>query len=147
MIMDIHEKETAAEFDATAGSPMFDMIREIESEPVMQSPRRKAEAVRSASAVSSVIGIVALSGILLIFAMAVVPAIIASGSDGQHVEPGGIILLFVIGGIYLLPTIIASVRSHQQVAAIAALNILLGWTLLGWVIAFVWSLTAVRQRA
>jgi hypothetical protein len=30
---------------------------------------------------------------------------------------------------------------HRDTAAICALNILLGWTALGWISAFVWSLT------
>ena len=49
----------------------------------------------------------------------------------------GLLLLF----IYMLPTVIANNRRHPQIGAICALNILLGWTMLGWVGAFVWSLT------
>ena len=53
---------------------------------------------------------------------------------------GAIYLL--IGAIYLLPAVIADYRHHRNRRAIMALNILLGWTFLGWVIALVWSLTA-----
>lgn len=42
--------------------------------------------------------------------------------------------------IYMLPTFIAGVRHQKHTGAICALNILLGWTLLGWVGALVWSL-------
>ncbi|WP_342594520.1 superinfection immunity protein [Salinicola lusitanus] len=42
--------------------------------------------------------------------------------------------------LYLLPTIIAAARHKRNVVAIGALNILLGWTLIGWVVALVWSL-------
>lgn len=42
--------------------------------------------------------------------------------------------------IYMIPTIIAVNRGHPQVGAIFVLNILLGWTLLGWVGAFVWAM-------
>jgi hypothetical protein len=45
--------------------------------------------------------------------------------------------------LYILPAFIAAKRHHPQIAAIAALNILLGWSMLGWIAAFVWSLTAV----
>jgi hypothetical protein len=48
--------------------------------------------------------------------------------------------------IYVGPTVIAFLRSHQNAAAIMALNILLGWTFLGWVAALIWSLTETRQR-
>lgn len=50
-------------------------------------------------------------------------------------------MLAVVG--YLLPAIIATLRGHHQQNAIGALNLLLGWTLLGWIGALVWSLTAV----
>ncbi|MCZ6557290.1 MAG: superinfection immunity protein [SAR324 cluster bacterium] len=41
---------------------------------------------------------------------------------------------------YFIPTIIASTRNHHNTRAIMALNILLGWTLVGWTVALVWSL-------
>ncbi len=44
--------------------------------------------------------------------------------------------------LYLLPAIVASMRGHRNANAIFALNLLLGWTFLGWVIAIIWSLTA-----
>lgn len=50
----------------------------------------------------------------------------------------------VIG--YFLPGIIAVERKHHQVYAIFALNTLLGWTVLGWIGALIWSLTAVRKE-
>ncbi|MFG1276551.1 superinfection immunity protein [Xanthobacter autotrophicus] len=50
-------------------------------------------------------------------------------------------LIFLIA-VYFLPAIVASRRGHRNKSAIFALNLLLGWTLLGWVAAFVWSLTA-----
>jgi T4 superinfection immunity protein len=48
---------------------------------------------------------------------------------------------------YFLPAVIASCRGHHNQGAIFALNLLLGWTLLGWVAALVWSLTAVQAQA
>ena len=41
---------------------------------------------------------------------------------------------------YFIPAIIASSRNHRNTRAILALNILLGWTLVGWTVALVWSL-------
>jgi hypothetical protein len=43
--------------------------------------------------------------------------------------------------IYLLPTIIASSRKHHNAGAIFALNLLLGWSFIGWIVALVWSFT------
>ena len=56
-----------------------------------------------------------------------------------------LLLIFVsIVVMYFLPALIASRRCHHNSAAILALNLLLGWTVFGWVLAFIWSLTAVR---
>lgn len=63
-----------------------------------------------------------------------------NGQDGAATFT--IFILFVlIVVVYLTPTIIAYRREHAQRVAITWTNILLGWTFLGWVAAFVWSLT------
>lgn len=48
--------------------------------------------------------------------------------------------VMVLGLLYLIPTVIAVYRGHDHVGPIAAINILLGWSLLGWVGALVWAL-------
>jgi len=48
-------------------------------------------------------------------------------------------LLFGLA-LYFLPTIIGFRKSNA--GAIFALNLLLGWTVIGWIVALVWSLTA-----
>jgi hypothetical protein len=55
--------------------------------------------------------------------------------DGSAVLPA---LLLVA---YFVPAIVAYLRHHHNENAIAVLNLLLGWTLLGWVAALVWALT------
>ncbi len=52
---------------------------------------------------------------------------------------GEFLVIAIILGVYFLPTIIGS--SKNNIGAIFALNLLLGWTFIGWVIAFVWALT------
>src|SRR5260370_12944779 len=54
----------------------------------------------------------------------------------------GIVTVGVVLALYFLPWIIANHRHHPQQTPIFALNLLLGWTLIGWVIAIVWALTA-----
>ncbi len=56
-------------------------------------------------------------------------------------------LLIILAALYFLPTLIALSRQHQNKLAIAALNTLLGWTVVGWVAALVWSLTAVAHQS
>ena len=53
----------------------------------------------------------------------------------------GMILAVLIFGAYFLPTLIAFLRNHKNKLAIFFLNILLGWTGIGWVVALVWSVT------
>jgi hypothetical protein len=49
------------------------------------------------------------------------------------------ILLLLVLPIYFLPTIVANRKKKKQETAIAVLNLLLGWTFLGWVVALVWA--------
>ena len=53
----------------------------------------------------------------------------------------GVLLAFILTGIamYFLPAIIAGVRKHQNTGAIVVINLLLGWTFLGWVACLIWS--------
>ena len=58
--------------------------------------------------------------------------------------PALIIVVLVIG-FYLLPTIIAYSKKKRDRVAIMALNILAGWFfLIGWIIALVWALKEDR---
>jgi Superinfection immunity protein len=59
----------------------------------------------------------------------------------------GIMLLVILLVLYFVPSLVAWGREHHQVAAIVALNLLLGWTFVGWVIALVWALTATPGPA
>lgn len=56
--------------------------------------------------------------------------------------------LVFIGAVvlYFVPTIIAVRRKHRSTGGIVALNILAGWTFLGWLIALVWSLSAAQPQ-
>jgi len=49
--------------------------------------------------------------------------------------------------VYFVPGWIALGRRHPRVGGICALNVALGWTLIGWFIALVWSLTRPRAEA
>ncbi len=58
---------------------------------------------------------------------------------------GGIVLIFVAFFAYLIPTWIAAARG-RAVGPVLAVNLLLGWTFLGWVVALVWALTERSAR-
>ena len=69
--------------------------------------------------------------------------------DVKHMAVGLLIVsicaLILALFLYIVPSIIAFKRGHQNAVAILALNLLLGWTFLGWVAALVWSLTETRR--
>jgi hypothetical protein len=54
---------------------------------------------------------------------------------------------WVIGFLYFLPSLEALFKRKRNTAAIVALNLLLGWTFVGWVAALVWSLTKDAPQA
>ena len=48
--------------------------------------------------------------------------------------------------LYWAPSIIALARKHTNTMPIVVLNLLAGWTLIGWVAAVVWSLYTPQPR-
>jgi hypothetical protein len=57
-----------------------------------------------------------------------------------------LIALVLLGGGYFLPAVVAFLRRHHKRSAILVLNLLLGWTCIGWIIALVWACTAVQPK-
>jgi hypothetical protein len=51
-----------------------------------------------------------------------------------------LIFFFIAVAVYFIPTIIAFKRRKKDWVAIGVLNLLLGWTFVGWVISLVWAL-------
>lgn len=49
---------------------------------------------------------------------------------------------FLILSVYFVPWLVAWARGHHNTLAIFAVTLLLGWTVLGWAVALIWSLTA-----
>lgn len=64
-------------------------------------------------------------------------------SEGS--ETLAIIIFFVGVAIYFLPSFNASSRKHSNTSSIFLLNLFLGWTLLGWVAALVWSASSIKR--
>jgi hypothetical protein len=58
----------------------------------------------------------------------------------------GLFFLLFLTFMYFVPTIIAAARKHTQTLAIFFLNLLLGWSVLGWIGAFIWSLTTPQPQ-
>lgn len=72
------------------------------------------------------------------------PAIAYAADDATKAQDviSALLILAVLIVLYFIPTMVASSRCHASTAAIAALNLFLGWTFIGWVLSLVWALTA-----
>ena len=47
--------------------------------------------------------------------------------------------LFVLGALYILPLVIAIWRDSKRIGGVLVVNLFLGWTLIGWVVALAWA--------
>ncbi len=56
-------------------------------------------------------------------------------------------IMGVVGALYLLPSFAAVVRRRHNLSAIFTVNLLLGWTVIGWVVAAMWALKGVQWRS
>jgi hypothetical protein len=55
-------------------------------------------------------------------------------------------ILFIVL-IYFLPFIVAIARKHLDSTAIFVLNLFLGWTFIGWVIALIWAVKKFEVKS
>lgn len=53
-----------------------------------------------------------------------------------------LITLTIALGIYFIPSMVAMNRRHKSISAITTVNLLLGWTIIGWLWALIWSLNS-----
>jgi len=51
-----------------------------------------------------------------------------------------IITLLLVITVYLAPTFLANKHKHKKTASIFVINLLLGWTVIGWIICLAWAL-------
>jgi hypothetical protein len=59
---------------------------------------------------------------------------------------GSGVLATLLALVYFLPAGVAHSRNHHQLMAIFVLNLLLGWTFIGWVACMVWACTMVKPH-
>ncbi len=55
-----------------------------------------------------------------------------------------LLILIVGGAIYFTPTIVAAVRKSSRLGVVLAVNLLLGWTVAGWIVALVRAIQSPR---
>jgi hypothetical protein len=105
----------------------------------------------------------AWAGILLIVCMAIPPlgfvAITQWGmlvrgvalSDDDAASHAVEVAMLMVGAFislyfYFIPAMVAARRGHPNRTAIRVLNLLAGWTFLGWVVALVWAYSGPAKK-
>lgn len=89
---------------------------------------------------------------ILAWISALVPVVILAVSWFDEISiMFGIILASMVFGIfyvyfYFLPYLVANKKNHTQKRAIYILNVLLGWTFLGWIISLIWACTEPKEN-
>ena len=60
-------------------------------------------------------------------------------NDADLMAPVNLMMFFIVAAVYLLPTALAVYRGCKAAAWIVAIDVLLGWTIVGWIVALVWA--------
>ncbi len=55
-----------------------------------------------------------------------------------------VVIVFIL--IYFFPSVIAFSKSKSNTAAIFVLNLFLGWSFIGWIVALVWAVSKDKEK-
>lgn len=69
----------------------------------------------------------------------------ASGSDAGSTVLGGVLSLVIVAA-YLTPILVASFRRSANMNPVVVVNIFLGWTVIGWVVALAMAVSGPSGR-
>lgn len=53
---------------------------------------------------------------------------------------------FLVIALYMLPALIALMRSHVNSTPIVIVNLFFGWTILGWIVCLAWAFSAQPEK-
>jgi hypothetical protein len=67
----------------------------------------------------------------------------AQAAGNEDSSAGAVLIVIVVLALaaYFFPSIVAAARKHRNTTAIFFLNLLLGWSGIGWIGALIWALT------
>ena len=57
-----------------------------------------------------------------------------------------LVVLVVFLPVYVAPSLVALARKHDQLALVVVVNLLLGWTCLGWLFAVFWAASGKSNK-
>lgn len=84
--------------------------------------------------------------IVLLAIVVIVTAAVGQGTNGAALL-STIIFFPAAFALYFAPTGVAVAKRHPHQPGVAVLNLLLGWTLVGWVAALVWAYSGSSSAA
>ena len=64
----------------------------------------------------------------------------------QVYGPEVLLILPVILAAYFAPSIVAYARHHQQSGSVLVINLFLGWTFIGWIVALAMAVSATKGQ-
>lgn len=53
---------------------------------------------------------------------------------------GNLLKTLLVFALYFVPTIVAKNRKHRNYYALFMANLLLGWTVIGWIVCLIWAM-------
>lgn len=64
-----------------------------------------------------------------------------SARTEENMDGSALMVLMIIVGIivYFIPTVVALARARVNKGAIFCMNLFLGWSFIGWVVALIWA--------
>jgi Superinfection immunity protein len=90
------------------------------------------------------IGVLLLILAAAVLALGFVPAGRLTTAMSSLGSSGLVALAF---GLYFIPTIVANLRSAKGQNGVLVVNLFLGWTLIGWVVALAWAAAGEKSAA
>jgi predicted RNA-binding Zn-ribbon protein involved in translation (DUF1610 family) len=73
--------------------------------------------------------------------------LLADGDSSSGVAGAGTVMLVLLAVGYFLPTMIGATRHVPNVGSVVVINLFLGWTVIGWVIALAMAFGSAPSRA
>ncbi len=58
---------------------------------------------------------------------------------------GALLVIIVVIALYLLPTIVAASRHKENIGTVVVINVFLGWSFIGWVVALAMAFGQTKQ--
>jgi len=77
---------------------------------------------------------------LFLFGLGFVPVSAVKLLWRGPMEIAGFILLLLAAAFYFLPSVIANQRETNHLGTIFLINLVFGWTVLGWIAALIWAI-------